>query len=72
MYTYDIQKNGIDECICKEEIKMQIWRMDLWTLGEGRGGTNRESSIGIYTLPCVKQIASENFGTVQEALSGAL
>ena len=51
---------------------MQMWRMDLWTLGEGRGGTNRESSIGIYTLPCVKQIASENFGTVQEALSGAL
>lgn len=26
---------------------------------EGESGTNRESSIDIYTLPCVKQIAGE-------------
>jgi len=27
------------------------------TVGNGESGTNRESSIDIYTLPCVKQIA---------------
>ena len=28
-------------------------------MGEGESGTNRESSIDIYTRPCVKQIAGE-------------
>lgn len=28
------------------------------TVGEQEGGTNLETSIDIYTLPCVKQIAS--------------
>ena len=49
---------------------MQIWRMDLWTeWGKERVGQT-ESSVDIYTLPCVKQTASEKFVTVQEALSG--
>ena len=26
-----IQKNGTDEPICREEIEMQTYRMDLWT-----------------------------------------
>ena len=33
-----------------------------WTCGhsgEGEGRTNRESSVGIYTLSCVKRRASE-------------
>ena len=42
------------------------------TVREARGGTNTESSIDIYTPPCVKQRASEKFGTAQEALSGTL
>ena len=25
------RKIGIDEPICRAEIKMQTWRMDLWT-----------------------------------------
>ena len=29
------------------------------TVREGDSGTNGESSINIYTLPCVKQIACE-------------
>ena len=29
------------------------------TVGNGESGTNRESSIDIYTLPSVKQIAGE-------------
>ena len=29
----------------------------MGTVGEKEGGTNWESSIEIYTLPCVKQIA---------------
>ena len=33
----------------------------MWTQrGEGEGGTNWEIRIDIYTLPCVKQIASRN------------
>ena len=28
------------------------------TAGEGEGGRNWESSVDIYTLPCVKQMAS--------------
>ena len=28
---YGIQKNGTDEPICREEIEMQTYRMDLWT-----------------------------------------
>ena len=31
-----IQKNGIDDLICKEEIETQTWRMDLRTRGGGR------------------------------------
>ena len=29
------------------------------TVGEGERRTNRESSIDIYTLPCIKEIAGE-------------
>ena len=31
MYIYGIQKNGIDEPICREEMDMQMQTMDLWT-----------------------------------------
>ena len=30
------------------------------TVGEGEGEVNWESNTDIYTLPCVKQTASEN------------
>ena len=41
---------------------MQMQRIDLWTrpVGEKGGGMNWEIGIDIYTLPCVKQIASGN------------
>ena len=29
------------------------------TVGEGKSGMNRESSLDIYILPCVKEIAGE-------------
>ena len=29
-------------------------------VGEGEGGTNWEIRIDIYTLPCVKELASGN------------
>ena len=39
MHIYGIQKNGIDEPFCREGMKMQMWRMDLWTqLGRERVG----------------------------------
>ena len=28
-------------------------------MGEGKSGTDGESSIGIYTLSCIKEIAGE-------------
>ena len=43
----------------------------MWTQGEeGQGGMNWEIRIDIYTLPCVKQIASRDIA--QEAQLGAL
>ena len=38
-------------------MEMQFQRMD--TVGEGKSGTNGESSIEIYTLPCIKEIVGE-------------
>lgn len=35
---------------------MQTQRMGVWTWGK-EAGTNWESNIDIYTLPCLKQIA---------------
>ena len=57
-----IQKNGTDEPISRAGIETQTQRMNTWTLGrEGEGGTNWEIMCQyIYTLPCVKQIASGN------------
>ena len=38
---------------------MQTQSMNLWLQGEeGEGGTNGESSVDTYALPCVKQTAS--------------
>ena len=40
---------------------MEMERIDMWTHGAGgEGGTNWEISMKIQTLPCVKQITSEN------------
>lgn len=48
-------RNGDRECTCGHS--------------RGKSGTNRESSIDIYTLPCVKQIADEKllFNTGSQA-----
>ena len=39
---------------------MQTENGPVGTVGEGEGGTNWESSIEIYTLPYVKQMASDS------------
>ena len=53
-HVYRIQKDDADESICKVEIEMQAKIMDMRTQG-GRGRVGQiESSIDIYTLPCVK------------------
>ena len=36
----------------------QEQRPDMGTWEKGEGGTNRESSTDMYTLPCIEQIAS--------------
>ena len=56
-----IQKNSTDEPISRARIETQKQRTGMWTqLGEREGGTNWEIKIDIYTLPCVKQVASGN------------
>ena len=66
MHICGIQKNGTDERIFRAGIETKMQRKDMWTQrgqgggGEGEGGTNWEIRIDIYTLPCVKQIASGN------------
>ena len=50
---YGIQKDGIDELICRAAMQMQTQRTELWTQGgqqEGEGGTNGESSMETHTL----------------------
>ena len=43
----------------EKECKTQIQRTDLWTQWEKEREKKGESSVNIYTLPCVKQIAGE-------------
>ena len=63
-YICGIQKNSIDDLICKAEIETQTQRTNVWTpRGErGGGGMNWEIGIDIYTLSilCIKQITNEN------------
>ena len=51
MQTHGIQKNGIDEPICKVEIETQTWRTNVWTpRREKWSEMNWEIGIDIYTL----------------------
>ena len=43
--------------ICREGMEMWMQRVD--SVGEGESGVNGESSITIYTLPCVKWTGGE-------------
>ena len=38
MHIYGIQKEGIDEFICRAAMEKQTQRTDLWTRGGGGGG----------------------------------
>ena len=42
------------------------------TVGEGESAMNGESSLDIYTVPCVKQMADEKFLYNTGSLRGAL
>ena len=42
-----------------KEWKLRLENGLVGTVGKGKNGMNGESSIDIYTLPCVKQIAGE-------------
>ena len=49
--TWEAQKNGIDNLICKVETETQIWRTNIWITRWGReGGMNWDIGIDIYTL----------------------
>ena len=56
-----IQKNGIDELVCKAETETQMQRTNVWTpMGEsGGGGMNWEIGIDMYTTICIKQITNK-------------
>ena len=64
MHIFGIQKNGIDDLICKAEIETQTYGEQMYGYQGGKGGCGRNWEIGIdiYTLLilCVKQITNEN------------
>ena len=45
MHMCGIQKNGIDDLICKTEIETQMQRTNIWAQWGGKG-----DGIDIYTL----------------------
>ena len=55
-----IQKNDMEELICKAEIETQMQRTNVWTpRGKKGGGKIWEIGIDIYTLMRIKQITKE-------------
>ena len=61
MHVCGIQKNGIDDPICKAEVEAQTQRTNVWILrGEG-GGKIWEIGIDtcILLILCIKQITNE-------------
>ena len=72
-----IQKNGIDDLICKAEIETQKQRTNVWIPRGKRGAAGRNWEIGIdmYTLLilCLKQVTNENiYSIAQGTLLNAL
>ena len=53
-YIYGTQKNGMDGPIFRAGIEMQTQRIETRHRGVGQGGTSQESSLDMYTRPCVK------------------
>ena len=60
VYVYEIQKDGIDEFICRAAMEKQTQRTDVWTWGgvEERVGYMERVTCKL-TLPYVKQIAKQ-------------
>ena len=57
-HIYGIYKNGTDKPIRRAGIETDVGKGLVDIEGEGENGTNWESRTDIYTLPCVKQLAS--------------
>ena len=58
-HVHPIQKNGIDELLQGRNADVDTENEHVDIGGEGKSGTNGESSTNIYILVCVKQIAGE-------------
>ena len=73
IYIYGIWKNDTDEPMCRAWVETQMYRMDFWTWRGKENGTNWDSSIDIYMLPCAanRQLAGSCY-RVQEAQLSAL
>ena len=59
IYMCGIQKNGMDESICKAEMETQTQRTNVWT-PSGVGDINLEIGIDIYILLFVRYITNKN------------
>lgn len=57
------RKNGINKLIYRKGMETQMYRMDFSTQLMGRkSGTNGESRVDLYALPCEKrERAGESF-----------
>ena len=59
VYIYKVQKNTIDDLVCKAEIEAQK-RTNIDTKGEKEDGINWEIELDIYTLPYINYITNKN------------
>ena len=56
MHVCVIQKNGVDDPICKAEVETQTWRTNVWILRGKGGGRSWELGPDTCTLLilCIK------------------
>ena len=50
MHIYGIWKDGNDNPVCEIAKETQMYRTDLWTVGEGEGGMIWENGIETCTI----------------------
>ena len=61
-YIHGIEKNGIDELVCKPEIDTDVDNKHIGTKRVRGNGMDWETGVDVHTLMCMKQVTSENLG----------
>ena len=55
---WNLEKNSIDDLICKTEIQTQTYRINVWTPrgGKGEGGMNQRLELTYITIDTMSKI----------------